>query len=338
MSEHKYSASILKGRRWLLDHVREDGSLKGATHIGHYYKVPAALLILGSVYEAESVLDYTAENYLKEDGDLDGSGCPYFADFRIYPHTWLSQTSIQVNRFDISAPLVRTIKAFRHKEDGGFSPSEEARDAGHIQEVLTTSLAGLSCLAAGDFSAALKTGEWLEKVFREQPDLKSGLLVLRHPDRGLLRNEPKFSETYGEVSCSTTEQYYYHYGCTGAFLSCLYGAVKDKRWLDLARNYLYASRNCMDDVYSLPSSGKIGWGASWIYRYTHDAKELEIARRVHGEIRDLQKDNGSWEMETVYDKGAEKGEKEPPLDLTAEMIFHLACIENIHVQSGKAIG
>ena len=73
-----------RGAQWLLAGLQM-GIIRGAPPLDAYYKTPCALLGSGHRTEANSVLDFVAARFLRCDGDLDGSGVPWFEQFRIYP-------------------------------------------------------------------------------------------------------------------------------------------------------------------------------------------------------------------------------------------------------------
>jgi len=76
-------SSAHRGAHWLIGLQQPDGSFKGARSVEDYYKAPFALILTGHVAEAERLLDHVAKKYLRQDGDLDGSGVAWFDQFRI---------------------------------------------------------------------------------------------------------------------------------------------------------------------------------------------------------------------------------------------------------------
>src|SRR5687768_16600734 len=118
-----------RGADWLVSLMQPDGSLRGASSINDYYKTAYGLAVAGRANEAERMLDYLARRFLKEDGDLDGSGCEWFELFRIYPHAWVLMTAVLRARFDIVHRVTSFLEKFQDPENGGFYTTPSQRDA-----------------------------------------------------------------------------------------------------------------------------------------------------------------------------------------------------------------
>jgi hypothetical protein len=313
--------SALRGAAWLVARQSPDGSLKGGTSIGAYYKVPFALASCGRNRECDLVLDYVTSQYLKVDGDLIGSGLRWFETFRIYPHSWLLIAALVRGRFELSAPLLRFIISHFDSKTGGFFVNSEGRLQGHgFQEVMTTGLAALACLWAGRIDLASETGNWMQRVFDAQPDLSRGLYHVWDSDNGLVVEFQPEQTIEFLVDATQTAQWYFQYGVAAAFLSSLAGATGNERWLRLAQEYLRASRHCREDVYRYPTSGKIGWGAAWTYRLSKDPDDKLMAQTVAAGLIDLQRKDGSWSAEIDNGDGGDS------IDETAEFVAFLSAI------------
>lgn len=64
-----------RAANWLIGLMQPDGSLRGATSINEYYKAVTGLAVYGYPKESERMLNYIAQRFLADDGDLDGTGC-----------------------------------------------------------------------------------------------------------------------------------------------------------------------------------------------------------------------------------------------------------------------
>lgn len=305
--------SSRKGASWLLDRLRPDGSLDQAQYLNAYYKLPAALAATGHVVEAERVLDFVASRFLGEDGDLDGSGIPWFEQFRIYPHAWLAFAAASRGRWEIVRPLLRYLSAAHRPATGGF----EARADG-TQEIMTTAMGAMAALWCGRVDLALGAAGWLERVFAAQPDLQRGLYHVWRPEHGLVTEFEDERAVWYLVDARQTRQWYYQYGISAAFLSQLAAHTGQMHWLELGRRYLHACRHCREDVFRTPQAGKIGWGAAWTFRVGGQAGDAAIARAVVDGLIALQQPDGSWH-DPAYDPHT-------CLDVTAEMTALQAAI------------
>ena len=316
-----------KGALWLKAQMQSDGSLRDASSLSDYYKVCYGLAVTGHNAAAERMLDYVAARFLKENGDLDGTGCQWFNDFRIYAHGWLILGALTRGRFEIAYPLLSFLSSFYDDRSGGFFKTTEAQEQGEgFQEIMTTSIGGLACLWAGRLDLARGTGRWLRNLYDQQPDLSKGLYFTWHSRQGLVVDFPDDRAGDYLVSTSEVSQRYYQYGIASAFLTCLYAATREEEWLELSQLFLYAARYCREDVYRQPQSGKIGWGAAWTYRLTKDPRDRGIAEAVQEGLQALQSDRGWWSILKVYDYEMTKN-PEPSLDITGEFVAHLGNIE-----------
>jgi len=305
-----------RAANWLLALLdNETGSLRGASDLRAYYKTPSALLCNGYVREAELVFDYVERQLLLADGsgDLDGTGVPWYSMYRTYPHSWLCCSSVMRGRFSLARQLSGFIATYHNPVSGGFF-ADEARG---VEEVMTTSMAGLACLwEGGHRDLGIAAGTWLRNLWNAQPDLKRGLYTSCR--NGVLITEFPESEAGGcLVDASKPRQYYFQYGISAALLTSLAGVTGDPQWLDLARQFLQASAHCGPDRYQTPQSGKIGWGAAWAYALSRDPADRELASTVAKGLCALQNDDGSWLATGVYG-GASADADSVTIDVTAE--------------------
>lgn len=303
-----------RASRWLLALLQTDGSLKGASDLRAYYKTPCALLANGHIREADLVLDYITNNLFDpKTGDLKGDGVPWYSIYRTYPHSWICCAAMMRGRFELAHPLSRFIATLHNPASGGFF-ADEART---VEEVMTTSMAGLASLWAGNTGLALAAGTWLRNLWNAQPDLEKRGLYTSCRNGALITEYPEADAGGALVDVSKPRQYYFQYGISAALLTSLAGATGDASWLELARNFLHASRHCGPDRYQTPQSGKIGWGASWAYRLSKDPADLELAATVARGLCALQNDDGSWLATGVY--GGSSAEADSiTIDVTGE--------------------
>ena len=316
-----------KGALWLKAQMRGDGSLRHATSLSDYYKVCYGLAVTGHNAATEQILDYFAGRFLMGNGDLDGTGCPWFEDFRIYAHGWIIAAAMARGRFDIAYPILRFLSTFHDSRSGGFFTTAEGREQGDgSQEIMTTAMAGIACVWGGRLDIARATGRWMRNLYDEQPDLSRRLCFVWHSRNGLVVDFPKDQAREYCVSTSEVSQRYYQYGIAAAFLTSLHAATGEQEWLKLSQRFLEATRYCAEDVYLQPQSGKIGWGAAWTYRLTRDPRDRGIAEAVQKGLLALQSERGWWSVLNVYDYEMTKS-PEPSADITGEFVAHLGNIE-----------
>jgi hypothetical protein len=304
-----------QGAAWLLSRLNPDGSLRGANNLSAYYKVPCALQWNGHAAEATRVLRYVQRKFLVASGDLDGTGVAWIEQYRIYPHAWLCCAAAEAGETQLVNQLVRFLLSWRNASSGGF----RARLDGS-EEIMTTSMAALACLRAGLVDVARGVAGWLGRILEAQPDLARGLYHVWHPETGLVRGDGSAAYL---VDVAQPRQWYFLYGISAAFLAEYSRTTGDAAALELGRAYLRASKHCFEDRYSTPQSGKLGWGAAWVYLRTRDREDQAIVNAVVEGLRALQCGDGTWNAQGVYE--ANPGpEDDSRFDVTAEFVALLA--------------
>lgn len=319
--------SVERGTQWLLSHLQRDGSIKGADNLSYYYKPPFALILAGHNEEAERMLNYIAKTFVKSGGELDGTGVSWWDIYGLYPYGWLAIASLVRGRFELAYSLVKTILSHHDEESGGFFTTADAqRERAGEQGLMSNSIAALACLWAGRLDIARKAGNWMQNLYDAQPDLSKGFYPNWNTRTGLITSFEEDQAKEYLVDCSQTLQYYFNYGIAAAFLSSLAAATGEQRWLKLAQSFLRASQHCSEDVYEIPQSGKIGWGAAWTYRLSGDPADLKLAETIASYLRKTQFPEGNWVNPAAYDP------KAPPtpaqhVDITGEFVALLSCME-----------
>ncbi len=135
------------------------------------------------------MLDYVETRYLKPDGDLDGSGVPWFEVYRSYKHAWLCCGAVMAGRRDLARKLSGFIATRNNAAPGGIF-ADEARTT---EEITTTSMAGIASLYAGKQELAIAAVEGVDVVLAGPMDLSAALGHIgetNHPD------VPRFLEDF----------------------------------------------------------------------------------------------------------------------------------------------
>lgn len=190
---------------------------------------------------------------------------------------------------------------------------------------MTTSAAAIALLWAGRLDAALRAGQWVRRLCEAQPDVSRGLYFVWHRQTGLVTKFPGGRAKEYWVDAAQQSQWYFQYGIAAALCAGLGGATGDRAWLDLGRKYLDATKHCREDVYRQGTSGKIGWGAAWLYRLTGDPADRTIVETVYANLGRDQHADGWWSGADVYAKDSSTA---PNVDATAEFVALLSWMEN----------
>src|SRR6185437_2655802 len=110
-----------------------------------------------------------AGRFLKDGGDLDGRGCEWFEQFRIYCHAWVAMAAIQLGRLDLSEPLLDFLQKFHDAGSGGFFGNVVQRDSRGEQEMMTTGVVGVAMLWGGRIDLGKRVAAWFNRVWEAQP-------------------------------------------------------------------------------------------------------------------------------------------------------------------------
>lgn len=323
----QYRGSAYRAGQWLAGLVQPDGSLRGANSIDDYYKAVVGLAASGFQDRSESTLNYVVERFLRPDGDLDGEGCTWFDKFRIYPHAWLLMAAVVRARFDLVRILADYIERYQDKDNGGFYATSSHCSQRDEQEMMTTGVAAIALLWAGRTDAAIRTGHWFRTVFEAQPDLSRGLCFVWSRRTGLVTDFPAELAVEYRVDATQMAQWYFQYGIAAALCAGLYGITQDGSWLQLGRNYLGATVHCREDVFRQGTSGKIGWGAAWMYRMAGDSRDRRIAETVYTNLHDTQHGDGWWSVSNIYSRDWATM-PDPQVSVTGEFAALMSWMEN----------
>lgn len=326
-----------RGAQWLLQQQRPDGALKDTDNtLATYFKTPLAFSSAGEGAAGKQLLSWVRENALTSIGDFAGTaGRGTQAHNATYANAWLIVGAQRLGNYDLAHRAVERLLQLRF-DGGGFYrvtpdqnvPSPNAQDGGlytsglvpGTTDLLCTSMSGHACLATGRLREAQMAGDLLCRIWEAQPNVPEGVYFQWHEHDGLVTD---FSEDAADafmIIASATKQKYFQVGIAASFLAKLYEITGNDRYLQVACEYLDATDCFADDRFSTPQSGKVGWGAAYVYRLTGDSKYQNIARTVGESLVALQGATGSW-VEESQDMSRQ-------LEVTSEFVALLNEIED----------
>ena len=296
--------AIERSAEWLVSRQGEDGSIKlegGVTARDPqcYYKLIWPLTLTGRLREANRTASYIKSAFMLENGDFSG-GAPRSAEewfqwrYYTYLNVWIVIGAHKLGRFDISIPGIRYMLKYRDPRTGGFCNEKPYPEGEYIEDALSASYNGLACLYLNRLAEARGAGDFLMRLMRLQPEFKERFYAAFDARRGLITSFPSEEAVNRVVEAGEKEQYYYIIGYPIIFLSKLYQATGEDRYLEAAREYFNFTKLCQDDVYASPPSGKLGWGCAALYGITGDR---EVGEAVKSEVRYLlrtQDEEGCW--------------------------------------------
>ncbi|MFQ6099289.1 MAG: prenyltransferase/squalene oxidase repeat-containing protein [Armatimonadota bacterium] len=316
-----YLRAARSGAAWLAEHQRPDGSFDEG--IPAIYKAPYALGLLGLGWEAGQLLTWIAENHLTADGDFADptreTAYDFIRQYALYPNTWLVLGAHRLGRLDVCYPAAKfVLEANWDRKWGGFYTNgrdERPRE----MDMLTTSMGGLVGLYLGRLDVAMGVASWLEDLMNGQPE-SDKLYVCQYDTGEPITSFPNEESRLYVLDFNEAGQSYFYPGIAIAFLCQLYRAVGHRRYLDLAWRYWDWLKNCQDDLYSTPASGKLGYGLALYGTLARDESAMAGAHAVAEYLLGTQGPDGHWSLSA-------DGDGPPPMspyDVTAEFVVWLA--------------
>lgn len=326
-----------RGAQWLLDHQRPDGALKDTDNtLATYFKSPLAFSSAGEGAAGKQLLSWVRENALTSIGDFAGTaGRGTQAHNATYANAWLIVGAQRLGDYDLAHRAVERLLQLRF-DGGGFYrvtpdqnvPSPSEQDGGvytsglvpGTTDLLCTSMSGHACLATGRLHEAQMAGDLLCRMWEAQPNVSDGVYFQWHDRDGLVTDFSKDVADAFMIIASATKQKYFQVGIAASFLAKLYEVTGNDKYRQVACGYLDATDFFAEDRFSTPQSGKVGWGAAYVYRITGDSKYQDIARAVGDSLVTLQGGTGSW-VEDSQDMSRQ-------LEVTSEFVALLNEIED----------
>lgn len=314
-----------RGFDWIVAHQREDGSFcDPGDGIRGYYKVPYALSVSGRQREALRLADWIAAHHFTPEGDFgppdDSANGPGRDGWPVYGNAWLVQGLHRLGRWDLSLGGAEFLLRFQLPAGGFYALDGETRRI----EPVCTSWGGLASLATGRLEAARHAGDVLVRMAQTQPDPRRFYFVM-DPEGKLITDAPPGKELFYYVDSGLREQIYYAPGIALIFLTHLYRATGEERYLDTCRKLFSFTERCADDVYRFPPSGKLGLGCVLLFQLTGNQEARRAAVQVGQYLVETQTAEGIWHLPKAgpYTEPKYRDNFEVHLDIAAEFSIFL---------------
>ena len=331
-------ASARRGVEWLLAQQTAAGNWRQLeTEVyDAYYKGSWALASAGHLDAAHRLLTHVQRTFLAPDGDLEPRLSPLHTVIaRHYCSAYAVLGAQKLDRYEIAAPAMRFLLSQQDPDHGGFysvktQPGERLRS-----DSMSTSMAGVACLAAGQTGAAVRAGDCLLRMVEMQPAPEERFYTTLDAEGRLITEfAPEMTE-WRVVQTGEPKQRWFAVGLPFVFAILLRDATGEERFARLA-DELFAFQSRGADPWDVPSSGKAGWGCSILYRNTGELKYREIALRVARQIMGYQTPAGYFLIGP-----SPAGPSEPAVfapfiyDVTAEFVLWLTLISaNVLTRDG----
>jgi hypothetical protein len=312
-------AAAQRGVAWLLKQQGSDGGWKTLDNapVDAYYKAGAAFTLTGEIAAAEKALDYVKRHFLQADGDFLPRGDAWFIDVHYqYANGWITLGAQKLGRYDITTPAVRFLLSQQDPATGGFCSQKSVGGQKRRLDTMSSGIAGVACLAAGQLDAARKLAGYFEKMIAMQPAADKYYVTIEADGR-LGTDFPPDEAFWRVVETTKPDQCWYAVGLPFVFSVLLYQATGEARYAKLAQWYLDFQVRCVN-AWDGSSSGKAAWGSSILYHATGEERYLDIAAHVARKIIACQTPDGWFQWGGAPAYGGQAGSGGPQKKFTAD--------------------
>lgn len=289
----------LAGGIWLVDRQNYDGSWEGLREprVDAFYKPCWALSEIAQSAAAHRCLDYVHCHLMTPAGDFlprQSTAISSLLGHYPYVNSYFIIGSMRAGRYEIAVPAVPFLLTQQAEDHGGFYSQLTQYGMKNMADTMSSSTAGIACLAAGHLEAARRVADYLSHIVRLQPAPNNCFFTTLNAE-GLLYQDINDDESafLRFVDSKKPDQCWFAVGLPMAFLVLLESATGESRYRELAQWYFNFQQRCVNpwDGYS---SGKGGWGCAMLYRVTGESIYRDIALHVAETIMSRQRTDGSW--------------------------------------------
>ncbi len=313
--------AVDRGTKWLERQIKDDGSYGASIEdLACYYKSPYLFSLTGHRQAAHRILDHIKERFMLSNGDFATSeqcksANPVFNEFWGYINGWIAIAAQRMGRFDVAQPAYDYLKTFFHPVIGGFTTQGPYKSGQDIVDVISSSHLGLLSLYFNDLDRAKKVGMFLNSILDQQPDI-ANKLFLRVDGRGeLITTFSREASILHQICVHESNQAYFMIGYPIAFLSKLYLATAERRYLEASQRYLDFAMHTKGNITGFHFSHKVMWGAACLATITGNPKYAEFAKTIAEHLLAIQSQEGRWLASEAFHIG---------MDQTAEISIWLA--------------
>lgn len=286
----------VKGAAWLASQQEPDGRWRPlrAPCVDAYYKGAWALNLLGYPTQAHRCLDYASRHLLQPDGDLNPRRHLWHREIHyLYANAYFVVGGARTGRYDVLQRTFAYILSQQQAASGGFASTPSAENGAYTCDSMSTAACGLAALAAGRLDVASCAARWLANLAREQPEPAAAFYTTTDAEGRLVTTFATEDAPWRVVRTDQPAQTWYAVGLPFAFLVKTAQATGQRSQLALA-GWFYDLQERSLGAWSVPSSGKAGWGCAELYRMTGKARYREVALQVGAYIAAAQDASGAW--------------------------------------------
>ena len=320
-SSARYREAKQRGAAWLLGQLHSDGSIGDPAEGFRFYRAPWTFTVAGHTEAAAAVCGWIRAQMLTAEGDFD-NGLRVLRDAYAYRNATLIYGAHLARQYDLSYRGLGFLLKMQDGRSGGFANDRDASgELGDDMDIPYTCGCGLACLALGRLDRARAVYGFLRHIWDAQSELPERLYYCFSRARQAVVTEFDADDAlwYVVEAQRGRRQRWTVGGIAAAFLSRLYLADPQPRYVDLARSFQDFSIQCTDRQFEFPQVCKSGWGAALLYQVTGDPEYGAWSERLGDWFVETQGPDGSWR----FDDDATVGQT---VELTAEFVVHLDSI------------
>jgi hypothetical protein len=319
-----YQAAKRRAVDYLLEQIGPNGEVRNELSRVTFYRLPWSLAVSGETEMAYRVLSHYERTGISAEGEFHGgvAWTPEInRDFATYPETCLAYGAFLLRRFDLAKTLMGFAGRFQDPETGGVFMDRMRTDEHGPQLIFLTAQYGMTAVLIGRVDLALKVGEWFSRLWQAQPELPERLYSVWTRAGGLAEapQEGDFPLHYVQES-QEVRQMHYNGGIAAAFLSHLYLATGEQRWIELARSYQRFSMESTPRQFEVKQVCKSAWGSGMIALATGDDAYIPWLTTMGDWFVAEQEAPGNWTNNRQYNPDPDI---QLQIEITAEFIVHL---------------
>ena len=311
------------GTGWLLTRVNDNGSLGPVPDRLFYYRVPWALALVGELPAAAACLDWVGRNMISTEGEFEGVSPRGLFDERYgsYPLSCLLFGAQLVGRTDLSRRGIPRLLEWQDSRTGGFFAKWDDRSLRCEQELFPACQAAMTLLAIGRVEEAVRAGEWIVRLWDQQPQLQERLFHVSRGDGQLVTEFPDGQAEMYVTEKSRPWQHHFNGGISAAALVQLFQVTGEPRWLEAARTCQAFSMTTDECQFDSMQTCKSGWGSGLLWVTTRDPVYRDWTLRMGEWFCEHQLADGHWENTRHWTPDPTEADN---IEITAEFVMHMA--------------
>lgn len=322
---HDYTAAVDRAADWLQAQQHPDGAIAPEEGVAAIYKAGAALAAAGRMNAAWRLMDDTVHRFQRSPGEFhrdNESDRDRMASF--YRTCWILLGALRIGRFDVASPAAFDhVCAFQDDKTGGFFATLDTAAQTQISALHTT-MAGWLCLYCARSACARRAGDWVLDLLARQPDWPNRFYFKMDAATGeCITDHPENASMLAFTDTKRDKQFFFFSGLLMGYLSDLYCATGDQRYIEGAEKTFAFELGMNPDGFRYVSKCKVAWGAALLYSVTREPAHRQLATDVADiTFLEAQCEDGHWDgCNCVANDNATAFIDVSAVEMTSEFLF-----------------